>query len=269
MNETDSLHASRLLDAAPSLRRRPRAWPRVKRDGVLPEGFFSTTNLPTYVRVGRRVAHAARAADGLGARARRAMASCGCARVGACGRASGSPSAQAEDGREGIYVHATGFMDAVGERRRVQVHVERGLAREADRLRAAWRGCSWTSATRRLPVWVDGPALVHSRARNDMVWFIQQRLRQRAARGERRRGARHRGVDLRHHARHERRRGRRRRAGTGCTCARSTRCARPARSPRRCANGTITRRHHARLRDDEHAVRAHAAPSATTARCPT
>ena len=65
----DLLHPSRLhppeLASAPDARFVP-----APADGVLPEGFFSTTNLPTYVKIGRRVADAARAAHGLGARAR-------------------------------------------------------------------------------------------------------------------------------------------------------------------------------------------------------
>ena len=40
-------------------------------DGVLPDGFFSTTNLPTYVRVGGSLAPAPRAAHGCRPRARR------------------------------------------------------------------------------------------------------------------------------------------------------------------------------------------------------
>ena len=54
------------------------------------------------------------------------------------------------------------------------------------------------------PIWVAGPALVHSRARADMVWFIRARIRGGATRRQRRRRPRHRGVDLRHDARHER-----------------------------------------------------------------
>ena len=53
------------------------------------------------------------------------------------------------------------------------------------------------------PIWVTGPALVHSRARADMSVVHRERLRRRAARRQRGRGARHRGVDLRHDARHD------------------------------------------------------------------
>ena len=51
------------------------------------------------------------------------------------------------------------------------------------------------------PIWVTGPALVHSRARADMVWFIRAWIRGGAPGRQRGRRARHRGVDLRHDAR--------------------------------------------------------------------
>ena len=141
-------------------------------DGVLPDGFFSSTNLPTYVRVGgkwrmpreprmdsvivlddhdvlwtremRRVKRGDRVAVGL-----------------------------AEDGREGILVHATAFTgepaadpefkfmaSEVSREKPIDYSLLADLLLE-ERDRGGY------------PVWVCGPALVHSRARNDMVWFIQ------------------------------------------------------------------------------------------------
>ena len=82
-------------------------------DGVLPEGFFSTTNLPTYVRIGgewrlprepRMDSALVLDADGvLWVREGRRVQ-------------KGDPVAvgEAEDGRVGIYVHATAFMEEVG-----------------------------------------------------------------------------------------------------------------------------------------------------------
>ncbi|MBC7790492.1 MAG: hypothetical protein H7Z74_11140 [Anaerolineae bacterium] len=139
-------------------------------DGVLPEKFFSTTNLPTYVRVrgewrmpreprmdsalvldgdgdvwvreGRRVRKGDRVAVGY-----------------------------AEDGSEGIFVHMSAFLDetATGEFKFMTSEVSREkpidyslmarlLIEERDR--------------GGYPVWVAGPALVHSRARSDMTWFV-------------------------------------------------------------------------------------------------
>src|SRR5256886_14037694 len=78
----------------------------------------------------------------------------------------------AEDGSEGILVHSGAFMDdsAEGEFQFMSSEVSREkpidyammasiLIDERDR--------------GGYPIWVTGPALVHSRARADMVWFIK------------------------------------------------------------------------------------------------
>src|SRR5947207_3924804 len=77
----------------------------------------------------------------------------------------------AEDGTEGIYIHTASFLgDEEGEFKFMTSEVSREkpidyslmahiLIEERDR--AGY------------PIWVTGPALVHSRARADMVWFIQ------------------------------------------------------------------------------------------------
>jgi lysine-ketoglutarate reductase/saccharopine dehydrogenase-like protein (TIGR00300 family) len=141
-------------------------------DGVLPEGFFSTTNLPTYVRVDRewRLPREPRmdsalvlAPDGeLWVREGRRVQKGELVAVGA-----------AEDGREGIYVHAGAFMEEVGSDGEFKFMVSE-VSRE--------KPIDYALMARILvderdgggyPIWVCGPALVHSRARNDMVWFIQ------------------------------------------------------------------------------------------------
>ncbi|HVF38567.1 MAG TPA: hypothetical protein VM939_01620 [Gemmatimonadaceae bacterium] len=140
-------------------------------DGVLPENFFSTTNLPTYVRIngewktpreprmdaallldssgelwireGRRIRRGDRVAVG-----------------------------KAEDGTEGIFVHSEAIYgeDEDSEFKFMTSEVSREkpidyslmaqiLIEERDR--------------GGYPIWVTGPALVHSRARADMVWFIR------------------------------------------------------------------------------------------------
>ena len=140
-------------------------------DGVLPDGFFSTTNLPTYVRVNgtwrmprepRMDSALVLDADGTlfireGRRVRRGD------RVAV---------GEAEDGREGIYVDVAGFL---GEKEDGEFKF---MASEVSREKPI----DYALMARILiderdrggyPVWVTGPALVHSRARNDMVWFIQ------------------------------------------------------------------------------------------------
>ena len=141
-------------------------------DGVLPEGFFSSTNLPTYVRVdgkwtmprdprmdsaivltkdrqlfireGRRVKKGEMVAVG-----------------------------QAEDGSEGIFVHAEAFMggeDSEGE----FAFMTSEVSREKPIDYAMMASILIDERDRGgYPIWVTGPALVHSRARADMAWFIE------------------------------------------------------------------------------------------------
>jgi lysine-ketoglutarate reductase/saccharopine dehydrogenase-like protein (TIGR00300 family) len=139
-------------------------------DGVLPEGFFSTTNLPTYVRIkgSWRMPREPRmdsalvldSDGGLWVREGRRLKRGDLVAVGS-----------AEDGSEGIYVHTASFLgDDEGEFKFMTSEVSREkpidyaqmarlLIEERDR--------------GGYPVWVTGPALVHSRARSDMVWFIE------------------------------------------------------------------------------------------------
>ena len=156
-----------LLAAAPDAR-----FVAAPADGVLPEGFFSTTNLPTYVRIGgewklprepRMDSALVLDADGvLWVREGRRVLKGEQVAVG-----------EAEDGRDGIYVHATAFMEEVGADGEFKFMVSE-VSREkpidyalmAKILVDEREGGGY-------PIWVAGPALVHSRARNDMVWFIQ------------------------------------------------------------------------------------------------
>jgi lysine-ketoglutarate reductase/saccharopine dehydrogenase-like protein (TIGR00300 family) len=141
-------------------------------DGVLPEGFFSTTNLPTYAKVGGdwRMPREPRMDSALvlddqgelWVREGRRVRKGDLVAVGT-----------SENGDEGIYVHGRAFLgDAPeGEFKFMTSEVSRekpidyGLMARLlieERDRGGY------------PVWVAGPALVHSRARADMVWFIEQ-----------------------------------------------------------------------------------------------
>lgn len=140
-------------------------------DGVLPTEFFSTTNMPTYVKVdgtwrlpaeprmdsaivlgkdgslvireGRRVRAGERVAVG-----------------------------HAEDGSEGIFVHMHAFVapDDENEFRFMTSEVSRekpiDYAQMARLLIRERDNAGYV-------IWVTGPALVHSRARADMTWFVQ------------------------------------------------------------------------------------------------
>jgi lysine-ketoglutarate reductase/saccharopine dehydrogenase-like protein (TIGR00300 family) len=139
-------------------------------DGVLPEGFFSTTNLPTYVHIGGewrlprepRMDGALVLDDGgeLWVREMRRVKKGDRVAVGF-----------AEDGSEGIYVYADAFLgdESEGEFKFMGSEVSREkpidygqMARLLidERERGGYI------------IWVTGPALVHSRARADLTWFV-------------------------------------------------------------------------------------------------
>ena len=139
-------------------------------DGVLPDHFFSTTNLPTFVRVnGQWIAPREPRMDSglvmdkdgvLWVREGRRIKKGDLVAVG-----------EKEDGSEGIFVQthmvphgadpdAFTFMSSEVSREKPidYAHMARILIEEKER--------------GGYPVWVTGPALVHSRARSDMSWFI-------------------------------------------------------------------------------------------------
>jgi lysine-ketoglutarate reductase/saccharopine dehydrogenase-like protein (TIGR00300 family) len=138
-------------------------------DGVLPDRFFSTTNLPTWVKIdgGWRMPREPRMDAAL------VLASDGSLWIREGRRVKrGDPVAvgKAEDGSEGIYVHSLDDAGDEGEFKFMTSEVSR--EKPIDYLLMAQiligerdRGG--------YPIWVTGPALVHSRARADMVWFIE------------------------------------------------------------------------------------------------
>jgi lysine-ketoglutarate reductase/saccharopine dehydrogenase-like protein (TIGR00300 family) len=152
--------------AAPAARFEP-----APADGVLPEGFFSTSNLPTYVRV--------RDAWNMPSRPRMdgviVDRPAGLEVVEPRLVRRGEPVAigLAEDGSEGIVVHVEGFLGAgssANEFRFMSTEVSRerpvNYEEMAERVEAERRDGGYL-------VWVVGPALVHSRARADFEWFIR------------------------------------------------------------------------------------------------
>src|SRR6266498_2486404 len=141
-------------------------------DGVLPEGFFSTSNLPTYINLNGRWAMPARP-----------RMDCVVVRRGAeletieprrLKRGELVAMGEAEDGSQGIVVYAEGFLGGshgANEFRFMSTEVSRE------------RPVNYEELARRLVeekrsggylLWVVGPALVHSRARSDFEWFIRQ-----------------------------------------------------------------------------------------------
>ncbi|MBA4157163.1 MAG: hypothetical protein H0X65_06770 [Gemmatimonadetes bacterium] len=149
-------------------------WEPAPADAVLPERFFSTTNLPTYVRIRgewhlprdpRMDAALVLDPDGvprvLEARYIRAGQQVA---VGL-----------AEDGSEGIYVHASGFW---GEAEAGPEGEFKFMSSEVSREKPT----DYAQMARLLVeermrgghvLWVVGPAVLHSRGRDTLAWFIQ------------------------------------------------------------------------------------------------
>ncbi|HEY4955798.1 MAG TPA: hypothetical protein VII02_13025 [Gemmatimonadaceae bacterium] len=139
-------------------------------DGVLPENFFSTTNLPTYVRLNgqwrmplepRMDAALVLDRDGtVWVKEGRRVAKGDMVAVGS-----------AEDGSEGIFVHYASTAEEEDEEFKFMTSE---VSREKPIDYALMARILIDERDRGgYPVWVTGPALVHSRARADMVWFIQ------------------------------------------------------------------------------------------------
>src|SRR5256886_11631718 len=141
-------------------------------DGVLPDRFFSTTNLPTYVR-----------AAGAWRRPRLPRMDCVIVLHPGGDLVVTEPRrvrkgqlvalGTEEDGREGIFVHTEGFLRGVHSANEfgfMQTEVSREKPVDYAVL-AQLLGEEKRRSGKIL--WVVGPALVHARAREDMIWFIQ------------------------------------------------------------------------------------------------
>ena len=137
-------------------------------DGVLPEDFFSTTNLPTYVRV---------RGEWLLPREPRMDAALVIDRNGELwvrGCAACAPGSSSRSERRKTAAKASSCIrrSPLATTTGVQVHGERGVAREAGGLCPPGQSPLDERERGGYIVWVTGPALVHSRARADMTWFI-------------------------------------------------------------------------------------------------
>ena len=149
-------------------------WVPAPADGVLPEGFFSTTNLPTYAKVDgawklprdpRMDAALVLDPDGVPRALEPRYVRAG-QRV-ALGRA--------EDGSEGLYVHAAGFLGDFeagpeGEFKFMSSEVSR--EKPTDYAEMARILVDERERGGHI-VWVIGPAVLHSRGRDTLVWFIE------------------------------------------------------------------------------------------------
>ena len=140
-------------------------------DGVMPEGFFSTSNLPTYVHHLTAWTLPARPRMDCVIVSRGAELDTVEPRRVAKGELVAM--GHAEDGSEGIVVHTEGFLgggNSPNEFRFMSTEVsrERPVNYEdlAQRLEDERRAGGYL-------LWVPGPAMVHSRARSDFEWFVR------------------------------------------------------------------------------------------------
>jgi lysine-ketoglutarate reductase/saccharopine dehydrogenase-like protein (TIGR00300 family) len=171
------MHAPATPDTTPDFSRPPFSgapdarFAPLPADGVLPEGFFSTSNLPTYIRV-----------DGTWQAPIRPRMDCVVVKrsgfletIEPRRLRSGELIAmgEAEDGTEGIVVHARGFLGGAhgaNEFRFMSTEVSRERPVNYEELAAR---VAEEKRKKGYLVWVVGPALVHSRARADFEWFIR------------------------------------------------------------------------------------------------
>jgi lysine-ketoglutarate reductase/saccharopine dehydrogenase-like protein (TIGR00300 family) len=140
-------------------------------DGVLPPEFFSTTNLPTYVKVGGtwRLPAEPRMDSGI------VLGPDGSLTIKEGRRVRAGELVaigHAENGSEGIFVHMNAFIspDEDSEFRFMSSEVSREKPIDYSQMA---RLLIREREERGYIIWVAGPALVHSRARADMTWFVQ------------------------------------------------------------------------------------------------
>ncbi len=170
MPETKSAYRAPDFGAPPLVDAPLATFTPLVKDGVLPEGFFSTSNLPTFVHLEggwvmpsrpRMDCAIVRRGDELETIEPRKLVVGDLVALG-----------MAEDGTEGIFVHGEGFLapHSPNEFRFMSTPVSRE------------RPVNYEMLANRLVeererggymLWVTGPALVHSRARIDFEWFIR------------------------------------------------------------------------------------------------
>ena len=138
-------------------------------DGVFPTGFFSTTNLPTYIKVDGswRMPSEPRMDGGIVHEGGELVVREG-RRIK---KGQQVLIATAEDGTEGVFVHSDPFFGQHSAFEFMASDVSREKPVNYERLASLL--VDERDRDGGYPIWITGPALVHSRARTDMVWFIE------------------------------------------------------------------------------------------------
>jgi len=143
-------------------------------DGVVPDGFFATTNLPTWLRTAG-VWRRPRMPRMDGVIVREATGGLVVTEARKVRRGELVAMGEAEDGSAGVFVQHEPFAAASGSSpanvfRFMQAPISR--ERPVDYATLA-RALVEEKARGGYVLWVVGPALVHARARDDMTWFVE------------------------------------------------------------------------------------------------
>lgn len=144
-----------------------------ERDGVLPDGFFATTNLPTYVKDadGQWVMPREPRMDGV--LVRDASGTWWVREGRRVKQGEAIVVGSAEDGRDGVLVHASGFAGEAGAHGDFHFMSSQVSREKPIDYRMIARMLVEEKRRGGYTLWVTGPALVHSRARDNLVWFIR------------------------------------------------------------------------------------------------
>ena len=140
-------------------------------DGVLPENFFSTTNLPTYVKIAGewRLPQNPRMDSAI------VLRGDGTLRVVEgryVKRGEQVAIGYAEDGSEGIFVNALGFLGEDDEDEFAFMSSAVSREKPVDYALLARLMIEERERGGKI-VWVIGPAVLHSRGRDAVTWFIE------------------------------------------------------------------------------------------------
>lgn len=144
-----------------------------ERDGVLPDGFFATTNLPTYVKGADGKWTLPREPRMDGVLVRDAQGTWWVREGRRVKQGDAVVVGSAEDGSEGVLVHASGFTGEAGAHGDFHFMSSQVSREKPIDYRAIARMLVDEKRRGGYTLWVTGPALVHSRARDNLVWFIR------------------------------------------------------------------------------------------------
>jgi lysine-ketoglutarate reductase/saccharopine dehydrogenase-like protein (TIGR00300 family) len=145
----------------------------VEHDGVLPDGFFATTNLPSYVKGADGRWEMPREPRMDGVLVRDANGGWWVREGRRVKRGDRIVVGRAEDGSEGVLVHGTGFQADGGAHGDFHFMSSQVSREKPIDYRLIARMLVEEKRRGGYVLWVTGPALVHSRARDNLVWFIR------------------------------------------------------------------------------------------------